>query len=102
MTFIEVCVCFISYKLIVLICRDILTYDEVREEVLKLITSSIQFTGTSGFITYIRDDGCDMQEAKEQLTLRKRDLMEDCAVVIAGKAVNLTNRYGQSNVLVDG
>ena len=28
-----------------------------------------------------------MQEAKEQLTSRKRDLMEDCAVVIAGKAI---------------
>ncbi|XP_078327868.1 uncharacterized protein LOC111109476 isoform X2 [Crassostrea virginica] len=65
--------------------QDIFTYDEVREEVLKLITSSIQFAGTSDFITYIRDDGCDMQEAKEQLTTRKRDLMEDCAIVIAGE-----------------
>ena len=92
---------FILFKIIILICRDILSYDEVREEVLKLITSSIQFAGTSDFITYIRDDGCDMQEAKEQLTTRKRDLMEDCAIVIAGKVINLTNGYGQSNVIIN-
>ena len=85
-----------------MICRDIFSYDEVREEVLKLTTSLIQFAGSSDFITYIRDDGCDMQEAHEQLRARKCDLMKDCAVVIAGKATHLTNIYGQSNVIIKG
>ena len=62
----------------------------------------MQFGGTIDFITYIRDDGCDMQEAKERLTTRKCDLMKDCSVVFAGKAINLTNRYGQSNEIIDG
>ena len=62
----------------------------------------MQFAGTIDFITYIRDDGSDMQEANERLTTRKCDLMRDCSVVFADKAINLTNRYGQSNEIIDG
>lgn len=65
------------------------SYNEVQEEVLRLLISSIEFAKTQDFITYIKNEGFNMQIAIEQLTARKRDLMKECAVVIAGKHINV-------------
>lgn len=65
------------------------SYNEVQEEVLRLLISSIEFAKTQDFITYIKDEGFDMHIAIEELTANNRDLMTECAVVIAGKHINV-------------
>lgn len=74
-------------SMISLICREMFSYSKVQEEVLKLLTSSIEFAKTQDFITYIMNEGCDMQQAVEQLNTRKTDLMTECAIVFAGKSI---------------
>ena len=69
------------------------SYSKVQEEVLRLLTSSIEFAKTQEFITYIMNEGCDMQQAVEQLNTRKTDLMTECAVVIAGKLIYVKDQY---------
>lgn len=69
------------------IYSEMFSYNEVQKEVLMLLISSIEFAKTQDFITYIKNDGFNMQYAIEQLTERKTDLMKECAVVIAGKHI---------------
>lgn len=63
------------------------SYNEVQEEVLRLLISSIEFAKTQDFITHIKDEGLNMHIAIEQLTARKKDLLTECAVVVAGKHI---------------
>ena len=63
------------------------SYSKVQEEVLKLLTSSFEFAKTQDFITYIMNEGCEMQQAVEQLNTRNTDLMTECAIVIVGKSI---------------
>ena len=79
--------------MISLICREMFSYSKVQEEVLRLLTSSIEFAKTQDFITYIMNEGCDMQKAVEQLNTRKTDLMTECAIVIAGKSIYVSRSW---------
>lgn len=69
------------------------SYSKVQQEVLRLLTSSIEFAKTDEFITYIMNEGCDMEKAVEQLNSRQTDLMTECAVVIAGKSIYVSRPW---------
>lgn len=69
------------------------SYSEVQQEVFRLLTSSTEFAKTQDFITYIMNDGCEMQQAVEQLNTRKTDLMTECANVIAGKSIYVSRSW---------
>lgn len=75
------------------------SYNEVRDDVLRLLTSSIEFAKTEAFITCIKEEGCNMHVAIEQLEARKKDLMTECAVVIAGKPIYTQYHYRVSGFI---
>ena len=77
----------ICFEVIYFIYSEMFSYKEVQEEVLSLLITSIEFAKTQDFISYIKDEGLNMHSAIEQLTTRTKDLMKECAVVIAGKHV---------------
>ena len=81
---------YIIQNFILFLCflRDVFSYEEIRSAVVDILDSLIEFLETEDFKTYILQDESTISTAKETLTARRKELLRDSFVVIAGDLIS--------------
>lgn len=67
--------------------RNVFSYEDIRSKVVDFLDSLIEFLETEDFKTYILPDEFTISTTKETLTARRKDLLRDSVVIIAGDLI---------------
>lgn len=73
--------------------RNVFSYEDIRSKVVDFLDSLVEFLETEDFKTYILPDEFTISTAKETLTARRKDLLRDSVVVIAGDMISFKLLY---------
>ena len=77
----------------ILFFRNECSYEDIRSAVVDFLDSLIEFLETEDFKTFILPGGFKMSTAKETLSARRKDLLRDSVVVIAGNLISFKLLY---------
>ena len=73
--------------------RNVFSYEDIRSKVVDFLDSLVEFLETEDFKTYILPDEFTISTAKETLTARRKDLLRDSVVIIAGDLISFKLLY---------